>query len=55
MLLARHLLRFLADLSLFTVRSGRWWISLIIVVLIVATAFSLTVKTAVPIVTYTLF
>ncbi|QXC62426.1 hypothetical protein KSP35_06390 [Aquihabitans sp. G128] len=55
MLAIRHAGRFLVDLGAFAVRSGRWWIPVLILVLVVATALSSTAHVAVPVVTYTLF
>jgi hypothetical protein len=54
-LVLRHAWRFAADLGTFVVRSGRWWIALLIVVLVVAVVLSATAKAVVPVVTYTLF
>ncbi len=55
MLLLRHAVRFLVDLWVFAFRSGRWWVSLLVVVLVAATVLSSTAHVAVPVVTYTLF
>jgi hypothetical protein len=51
----RHAGRLLGDLGLYGFRSGRWWIPLVVVTLVVASVLVFTAKTAVPVAVYTLF
>lgn len=55
MIVLRHAGRLFGDLVLFGVRSGRWWISALIVILIVVSVLVVTAKAVVPVATYTLF
>jgi hypothetical protein len=50
----RHLGRSVAGLVLYGSRSGRWWMPLLVVVLVVASILIATVKTVVPVTVYTL-
>lgn len=51
----RHLLRFMADLARYTVRTGRWWFPAALLLLGVGAAVAATVKAAVPTAVYVLF
>ncbi len=55
MILCRHLLRAVGDLGLYAVRSGRWWVPAVVVVLGIAGLIAVTVKVVVPTAVYTLF
>lgn len=50
----RHGGRLLLNLVLFGARSGRWWVPVVVVCLVVASILVLTVKTVVPVTVYTL-
>lgn len=52
---ARHVVRLGSDLGLYAVRSGRWWVPCVIVLLIVVSVVVATAKVIVPTVVYTLF
>ncbi len=54
MLASGTLGRFVADLGAYTVRSGRWWVPLVVVLLLAAAVMS-TAQVVVPVATYTLF
>lgn len=54
-LFLRHAGAFVADLSRYTVRTGRWWFPLVVLVLGVGALVAATVKVAVPTVVYVLF
>jgi hypothetical protein len=54
-LAVRHAASLLRDLCLYAIRSGRWWVPLVIVVLVVASVLVATAKAVVPVATYTLF
>lgn len=55
MLLIRHSLRFTADLALFVLRSGRWWLPVLVVAFLVAAVAMSTTQAVLPVVAYTLF
>lgn len=52
---ARHLSRFLLDLSRYTVRTGMWWFPVVVVVLGVGAVVAATAKVVVPTAVYVLF
>jgi hypothetical protein len=54
-LLTRHAFRFAADLCAYGGRTGRWWLPVVLVVLVGVTMFLSAAKTAVPVAVYTLF
>ena len=51
----RHLGRFVGDLGSYAVRSGRWWVPVVTVLLVVAALVVTAAKVVVPTVVYTLF
>lgn len=51
----RHASRLCLELATYSVRSGRWWVPAIILVLSVATVVAVTTKAAVPVAVYVLF
>ena len=51
----RHARGFAGDLSRYTVRTGRWWFPLVLVVLAAGAVVAAVVKVAVPTVVYVLF
>jgi hypothetical protein len=51
----KHLWRFTCDLTRYTLRTGRWWFPLAIVILAVGAAVAAVVKAAVPTAVYVLF
>ncbi|WP_426574215.1 DUF5989 family protein [Aquihabitans sp. McL0605] len=54
-LVVRHAGRFVTDLWLHAARSGRWWVPVVIVMIMVATVVAATAKVVVPTAMYTLF
>lgn len=55
MLALRHAGRTAVDLVLYAVRSGRWWMPVLLIVIIVASLVAATAKVVVPTAMYTLF
>lgn len=55
MLALRHAGRFAVDLLLFGIRSGRWWVLLLVGILVGMAAALTSAQVVVPVVTYTLF
>lgn len=51
----RHAGAFAADLSRYTVRTGRWWFPVVVLTLAVGALVAATVKVVVPTVVYVLF
>ena len=54
-LVLRFAARAAADLGRYAARTGRWWLPLVVVVLMVGSIVVLMTKVAVPAVVYTLF
>lgn len=52
---ARHLGRFLSDLAAYGWRTGRWWVPVVTVLLVVVAFLVAAVKVVVPTAVYTLF
>ena len=53
--LVRHAGTFAADLSRYTLRTGRWWFPVVLVLLAVGAVVALTAKVVVPTAVYVLF
>jgi hypothetical protein len=51
----RHLWRMVTDLFTYSVRTGRWWLPVVVVMLAVAAALVAFVKVAVPTAVYVFF
>ena len=51
----RHAGTFAADLSRYTLRTGRWWFPVVVLLLAVGAVVALTAKVVVPTVVYVLF
>lgn len=55
MIVLRHLSRFTLDLALYALRTGRWWMPLVTVLLVVVAVVVAATKVVVPTAVYTLF
>ena len=55
MLIARHIGLALRDLVMYVVRTGKWWLPVLIVVLAITATVVTVAKVVVPTVVYTLF
>ena len=55
MLRIRYFFRTLSDLGFYTVRTGRWWVPLLMILLAVTATLVTAAKVVVPTVVYTLF
>ena len=55
MMLARHVLLFFGDLIRSAIRSGNWWIPVVIIILAVSALIVATAKVVVPTTVYVLF
>ncbi|MFM7069543.1 MAG: hypothetical protein ACKOYM_08805 [Actinomycetes bacterium] len=51
----RHTFGFFGDLTRYTVRTGRWWFPLVLIVLTAGAVVAAAAKVAVPTVVYVLF
>jgi len=51
----RHALGLGRELATYTMRSGRWWVPVVLVVLSAATIVAVTTKAVVPVAVYALF
>lgn len=55
MLAARHGIRLLAQFALLGLRTGRWWFPVLVLLLGLGAALSVTAKVVVPTATYVMF